>query len=130
MLIRAEGVTKSYGNVQVLKGVSLTIDSSEIVSITGASGAGKTTLLQLLGTLDKPDSGSITIASSDLTQLAGNKLADFRNRQIGFVFQFHNLLPEFTALENICMPGLIHGKNEKELKERAMELLKIGRAHV
>ena len=121
MLI-AKGIHKSYGSLEVLKGVDLEISKGEIVSIVGASGAGKSTLLHILGTLDRPDQGKLSFHEQNLMLLKGDSLAEFRNAKIGFVFQFHNLLPEFTALENICIPGLIQGKEEKALKKRAEEL--------
>jgi len=122
-MITVEHLNKSYGTLQVLRDVSLTIRQGEIVSIVGASGAGKTTLLQLLGTLDHPDSGTIRYGDTLVTALGDKELARFRNRHIGFVFQFHNLLPEFTALENVCLPALIAGKSMKEAVEEAMPLL-------
>jgi lipoprotein-releasing system ATP-binding protein len=122
-MIRAENITKSYGNLQVLKGINLEINSGEIVSIVGASGAGKTTLLQILGTLDSPDGGALYINNIHTTSLKGKQLAHFRNTQLGFVFQFHRLLPEFTALENISMPAFIAGKLKNETEKRAKELL-------
>jgi len=121
MLI-AKGIHKSYGSLEVLKGVDLDISKGEIVSIVGASGAGKSTLLHILGTLDRPDQGQLSLNAENLMQLKGDALAEFRNSRIGFVFQFHNLLPEFTALENICIPGFIQGREEKELNKRAEEL--------
>ncbi|MEY2705175.1 MAG: hypothetical protein RL407_1237 [Bacteroidota bacterium] len=121
MLI-AKGIHKSYGNVDVLKGVDLEISKGEIVSIVGASGAGKSTLLHILSTLDRPDRGELYLDSIPLLQLKGDALATFRNSHIGFVFQFHNLLPEFTALENICIPGFIKGREEEEVKKNAEEL--------
>ena len=121
MLI-AKGIHKSYGSLEVLKGVDLDISKGEIVSIVGASGAGKSTLLHILGTLDRPDQGQLSLNGENLMQLKGDALAEFRNSRIGFVFQFHNLLPEFTALENICIPGFIQGREEKELNKRAEEL--------
>ena len=124
MLI-AKGIHKSYGSLEVLKGVDLEISKGEIVSIVGASGAGKSTLLHILGTLDRPDQGELSLNGQNLRELKGDALAEFRNAQIGFVFQFHNLLPEFTALENICIPGFIQGREEKELKKRAEELAEI-----
>ncbi len=124
MLI-AKGIHKSYGSLEVLKGVDLEISKGEIVSIVGASGAGKSTLLHILGTLDRPDQGELSLNGQNLKELKGDALAEFRNAQIGFVFQFHNLLPEFTALENICIPGFIQGREEKELKKRAEELAEI-----
>lgn len=122
-MIRVEHLNKSYGSLQVLHDVDLSITQGEVVSIVGASGAGKTTLLQLLGTLDHPDSGKILYDDVDVTKLNDRDLARFRNRHIGFVFQFHNLLPEFTALENVCLPALIAGKGMKEAVEEAMPLL-------
>jgi lipoprotein-releasing system ATP-binding protein len=124
MLI-AKGIHKSYGSLQVLKGVDLEISKGEIVSIVGASGAGKSTLLHILGTLDQPDQGELALNGKNLMQLKGDDLAEFRNSRIGFVFQFHNLLPEFTARENICIPGFIQGREEKELTKRAEELAEI-----
>ncbi|MBC7388196.1 MAG: ABC transporter ATP-binding protein [Opitutaceae bacterium] len=122
-MIIATEIKKKYGTLEVLKGVSLSISKGEFVSIVGASGAGKSTLLHILGTLDKTDSGSLNISGQDPFKLSSNKLAVFRNTQFGFVFQFHNLLPEFTALENVCMPGLIGKRPEKVVKEEAMQWL-------
>lgn len=122
-MIDIKDITKSFGSLQVLKGIDLHIDKGEVVSIVGPSGAGKTTLLQIMGTLDKPDSGQITIDGVDVLSLSSNKLSDFRNQHIGFVFQFHQLLPEFTALENIMIPAYIAGKSKQEAKQRALELL-------
>lgn len=122
-MITAENITKRYGELEVLKGVSLQINEGEIVSIVGASGAGKSTLLHIIGTLDKADSGTVSINHIETGKLKDRKLSDFRNRAIGFVFQFHHLLPEFTALENVCIPAFIAGVGEKEAKARAMELL-------
>ncbi|HPC98210.1 MAG TPA: ABC transporter ATP-binding protein [Bacteroidales bacterium] len=122
-MIRATGITKSYGTLKVLKGVNLEVSDREIVAIAGASGAGKTTLLQILGTLDRPDSGSVFYNETETGKLRGKQLAGFRNRNIGFVFQFHQLLPEFTALENICIPAYIAGKGKYEAEKRARELL-------
>jgi len=124
MLI-AKGIHKSYGSLHVLKGVDLEISASEIVSIVGSSGAGKSTLLHILGTLDQPDKGELAMNGKNLIQLKGDRLAEFRNDSIGFIFQFHNLLPEFTALENIFIPGFIQGKTESELTKRAGELSEI-----
>jgi lipoprotein-releasing system ATP-binding protein len=124
MLI-AKGIHKSYGSLEVLKGVDLEISKGEVVSIVGASGAGKSTLLHILGTLDQPDQGELGLNGQNLMQLKGDALAEFRNSRIGFVFQFHNLLPEFTALENICIPGFIQGREEQELKKRAEVLAEI-----
>ena len=122
-MIRIENLTKKFGELEVLKGVSLTVNKGEVISIVGPSGAGKTTLLQLIGTLDKPTSGKILFNGEDTGKMSSNKLATFRNRHIGFVFQFHQLLPEFTALENIIMPALIAGRKRKEAEADAMELL-------
>jgi lipoprotein-releasing system ATP-binding protein len=122
MLI-AKNIQKKYAQVEVLKGVDLTINSGEIVCIVGSSGAGKSTLLHILGTLDSPDSGEIFLNDMPLHQLKNKKLADFRNRHIGFVFQFHHLLPEFTALENVCIPGWIAGNSKKQTEQQAIDLL-------
>ncbi len=122
-MITAHGITKSFGSLQVLKGIDLHIEKGEIVSIVGASGAGKSTLLQILGTLSKPDSGSLEIDSRDVLGLRSGELSEFRNRRIGFVFQSHHLLPEFTALENVMIPSLIAGESRKEATRRAEELL-------
>lgn len=123
-MINVEGITKSFGSIQVLKGIDLHISKGEVVSIVGPSGAGKTTLLQIMGTLDKADSGSVVINGVNTTSLSKNKLADFRNQNIGFVFQFHQLLPEFTAEENILLPSLIAGTKRSEATARCAELLK------
>ena len=122
-MIEGIGLSKSYGSLQVLKSVNVSIKQGEIVSITGPSGAGKSTLLQLLGTLDHPQEGEVLYNGEAVSQLKSNKLADFRNKNIGFIFQFHHLLPEFTAIENVCMPGLIQGISKKEAMIRASELL-------
>ncbi len=122
-MIKATNICKTYGNIQVLKGIDLQVQTGEVISIVGASGAGKTTLLQIVGTLLRPDRGSIHIDNVDITTLNTRELAQFRNRHIGFVFQFHNLLPEFTALENACMPALIQGLSMAEATEKAMPLL-------
>ncbi len=122
-MILAENIFKSFGNVEVLKGINLEIDKGEIVSIVGKSGAGKSTLLQILGTIDKPDKGNVVINNTTISDLGRNALADFRNSHIGFVFQFHHLLPEFTAMENICIPAFIAGANRKTAVKRAGELL-------
>ena len=122
-MIDIKNITKSFGSLQVLKGIDLHIDKGEVVSIVGPSGAGKTTLLQIIGTLDKPDTGSVHVDSVDVTTLTQKALADFRNRHLGFVFQFHQLLPEFTAIENIMIPAYIAGTSNKAAKERAKELL-------
>lgn len=124
-MIKVSSVTKSYGCLQVLKGVDLEIQQGEIVSIVGASGAGKTTLLQLIGTLDNPDSGNINFLDTNVNALSKKELARFRNKNIGFVFQFHHLLPEFTALENVCIPGYLSNTPKKEVEERAAELLEM-----
>lgn len=122
-MIEVKNIIKRYGNLEVLKGVSVTIGDGEIVSIVGPSGAGKTTLLQIIGTLDKPDSGSVLFDGTDVLALKDKELARFRNRNIGFVFQFHQLLPEFTTLENVAMPALIGGEKRSEAFARAKELL-------
>ena len=122
-MIDIKNITKSFGSLQVLKCIDLHINKGEVVSIVGPSGAGKTTLLQIIGTLDSPDSGDITIDGIDVRKLNQKKLADFRNKHIGFVFQFHQLLPEFTAIENIMIPAFIAGMSKSEAKKRAMELL-------
>ena len=122
-MITASNINKSYGALHVLRDVSLTIGQGEVVSIVGASGAGKTTLLQILGTLDRPDSGVLRYGDVDVTKLKEKELAAFRNRQIGFVFQAHHLLPEFSAMENVMIPALIAGRPHDEAKKRAMELL-------
>ena len=123
-MIDIQGITKSFGSLQVLKGIDLHIGRGEVVSIVGPSGAGKTTLLQIVGTLDKPDSGEVVIDGVKVGGLNKKKLADFRNRHIGFVFQFHQLLPEFTALENIMIPAFIGGASKKTAEQRARELLR------
>lgn len=122
-MITLQNITKSFGNLQVLKGIDLQIGKGEVVSIVGPSGAGKTTLLQIMGTLDTPDTGTILIDETDVTHLKDKELARFRNQRLGFVFQFHQLLPEFTALENVCIPALIAGRSKKQATERAKELL-------
>ncbi len=122
-MITLTQITKSFGSLQVLKGIDLHVDRGEVVSIVGPSGAGKTTLLQIIGTLDRPDSGSVNVDSVDTTVLSQKALADFRNRHLGFVFQFHQLLPEFTALENIMIPAYIGGASQSQAKARALELL-------
>lgn len=122
-MIEIKNIKKSFGSLNVLKGIDLHIGKGEIVSIVGPSGAGKTTLLQIIGTLDKPDSGQVIINGTDTGKLSGAKLSDFRNRHIGFVFQFHQLLPEFTALENVMIPAFIAGTSKKEALKRANELL-------
>ncbi len=125
ILIQAENISKKYGQLQVLKDVSLSINKAEVVCIVGPSGAGKTTLLQILGTLDKPDSGSVRINDTDVFTLSDSKLSAFRNQKMGFVFQFHKLLPEFTAIENVCIPALIGGFSKTEAEKKAIELLDI-----
>lgn len=122
-MIEVKNIHKSFGTLEVLKGVDLTVEKGEIVSIIGRSGAGKTTLLQIIGTLDKPNLGSVVIDGVDVFALKEKELADFRNRHIGFIFQFHQLLPEFTTLENVMMPALIARMNEKEAEQRAVQLL-------
>jgi len=122
-MIRATGILKSYGDLKVLKGIDLEVKEKEVVTIVGASGAGKTTLLQILGTLDKADAGKVLFNGEDVSALSQRALAAFRNRHIGFVFQFHQLLPEFTALENVCIPALIAGKSRSEAAEKATSLL-------
>ena len=122
-MIEVKNIHKSFGSLQVLKGVDLTVDKGEIVSIIGKSGAGKTTLLQIIGTLDMPDSGSVVIDGVDVFALKEKELADFRNRHIGFIFQFHQLLPEFTTLENVMMPAMIARMPDKEAEQRAVQLL-------
>lgn len=122
-MISASDITKSFGNLQVLKGISLEVTAGEVVSIVGASGAGKTTLLQILGTLSRQDGGTVEINGIRTDQLGGNRLSGFRNRHIGFVFQFHQLLPEFNALENVCIPGFIANRPRREVEARAGELL-------
>jgi len=122
-MISASGIFKSYGALEVLKGVSLEIKKGEIISIVGASGAGKTTLLHILGTLDKPNKGELKMNDQIVSSLSDKKLAEFRNKNIGFVFQFHHLLPEFTAIENVCIPAFIAGTSKSEAENKAKELL-------
>jgi len=122
-MITLNNITKSFGSLQVLKGIDLQIEKGEVVSIVGPSGAGKTTLLQIMGTLDKPDTGSVRIDDTDVTRLSEKEMARFRNQHLGFVFQFHQLLPEFTALENVMIPALIANQSQKETRTRAQELL-------
>lgn len=124
-MLKASGIYKSYGNLPILKGVDFEVSKGEIVSIVGASGAGKSTLLHILGTLDNADKGNLILNNTDISILSGRQLSAFRNQNIGFVFQFHHLLPEFTALENICIPGFIAGKSEKAIKAKAIELLEL-----
>jgi lipoprotein-releasing system ATP-binding protein len=127
MILEATDITKSFGDLTILNGVNLSIKQKEIVSIVGSSGAGKTTLLQILGTLDSPSSGNLKINNTNPFELSSDGLSKFRNKEIGFIFQFHQLLPEFTAYENVMLPGLIRGDSKKEAKERAIMLLeKIG----
>ena len=123
IMIKLEGITKSFGSLQVLKGIDLEINKGEIVSIVGPSGAGKTTLLQIMGTLDEPDAGVVQIDGTMVSRMKEKELSAFRNKNIGFVFQFHQLLPEFTALENVMIPALIAGVSSKEAHERAMKIL-------
>src|SRR5258706_11937848 len=122
-MVNGKGIEKSYGIFPVLKGGDITVEKGEIVSIVGSSGAGKSTLLHILGTLDVADKGQIIMNNTALEKLKGKKLASFRNKHIGFVFQFHHLLPEFTALENVCIPGWIAGRRKREVMERAFSLL-------
>lgn len=126
-MIDIKNITKSFGSLQVLKGIDLHINRGEVVSIVGPSGAGKTTLLQIIGTLDRPDSGSVFVDDIDVTNLSQKRLSDFRNKHIGFVFQFHQLLPEFTAIENVMIPAYIAGVSQREAKQRAQELLEFMR---
>lgn len=123
MMIEALNIEKSFGNLKVLKGIDFRAEKSEVVSIMGASGAGKSTLLQILGTLSSPDNGTLRIDGTDVLALGRKQISEFRNRRIGFVFQFHHLLPEFTSVENVMIPALIAGKKEKEAKEEALKLL-------
>jgi lipoprotein-releasing system ATP-binding protein len=125
LMLAAKNIHKRYGPVEVLKGVNIQVEKGEIVSIVGPSGSGKSTLLHIIGTLDKPDSGEVFLYSSNITHLQGNRLSEFRNTHIGFVFQFHHLLPEFTAVENVCIPGWLHKKNKSTVRQRAIELLKL-----
>ena len=122
-MIQVVNVSKAYGDIQVLKGLTLKIDKGEVVSIVGASGAGKSTLLHIIGLLDRPDGGEVIIDDNNLANLTDKELSSFRNKHIGFVFQFHHLLPEFTAIENVCIPGWIGKRNDNEVKEQAKELL-------
>lgn len=124
-MIKIEGIRKSFGTLEVLKGIDLEINKGEIVSIVGPSGSGKTTLLQIVGTLDRPNQGSVVINGKHVDQLSDKDLAHFRNQEIGFIFQFHQLLPEFTAIENVMIPALIGRKDRKEVYKRAVELLKL-----
>src|SRR5690606_27492334 len=124
-MLKAQSITKKFGELQILKGVDLSVDKGEVVSVVGASGAGKSTLLHIIGTLDKPNSGNLLINNIDVSQLSSRELSQFRNKNIGFIFQFHHLLPEFTALENICIPAFIAKMKKGEAEKRAMELLDI-----
>jgi len=124
-MLKAENIHKSYGSLEVLKGIDLLVKRGEVVSIVGASGAGKSTLLHILGTLDRPEQGALSLDEKNLTLLKNNQLAQFRNLNIGFIFQFHNLLPEFTALENVCIPGFIAGKKKEQVMDKGRELMKI-----
>ena len=129
-MLKAQQIRKSYGKLEILKGVDFEVEKGEIVTIVGASGAGKSTLLHIIGTLDKADSGTVEIAGVNISKLSAKKLSAFRNQNIGFIFQFHHLLPEFTSLENICIPAFIAKKSKKEAEERALELLNmLGLAH-
>lgn len=129
-MLQAKGIFKSYGPVAVLKGVDIEIGKGEITSIVGPSGSGKSTLLHILGTLDKPDRGEVFLHGNNITGLKANKLSSFRNQHIGFVFQFHHLLPEFSALENVCIPGWLTKRSKAEIKERALQLLgRLGLKH-
>lgn len=122
-MIQLHGITKSFGSLQVLRGIDLQVNRGEVVAIVGPSGAGKTTLLQIMGTLDRPDEGEVIIDGENVSRLSATKIAHFRNKNIGFVFQFHQLLPEFTALENVMIPALIGGTSKKDARQRAQELL-------
>jgi len=122
-MIKTTGITKAYGDLKVLKGIDIQIQDKEVVSIVGASGAGKTTLLQIIGTLDRSDAGKVYFDGTDISKLRGKALASFRNNNIGFVFQFHQLLPEFTALENVCIPSFIAGQSKPDAEKKAKELL-------
>lgn len=124
-IIQAKGIEKSFGQLKVLKGIDFSVDKKEVVSIMGASGAGKSTLLQILGTLMRPDAGTLEIDGYSVDNLSGNELSAFRNKKIGFVFQQHHLLPEFTALENVMIPAFIAGRSEKEARQKALELLEV-----
>ncbi|MEN8250892.1 MAG: ABC transporter ATP-binding protein [Bacteroidota bacterium] len=124
-ILKATDIHKSYGDIEVLKGIDIEVSKAEVISVVGASGAGKSTLLHILGSLDKPDRGEIVIGNKKINRLSRNKLASFRNNVVGFVFQFHNLLPEFTALENVCIPGLIGNRNPSDVEAKAMELMNL-----
>ncbi len=125
MMLKAVNITKNYRQISILKGIDLSVKKGEVVSVVGASGAGKSTLLHILGTLDRADSGEVWINQTKLSELKTDALASFRNKEIGFIFQFHNLLPEFSALENICIPGMIGGSSKKKLKQKAKQLLNL-----
>ena len=124
-MLSGKNIYKTYGSLEVLRGVSIEVDRGEIVSIVGSSGAGKSTLLHILGTLDKADMGTVGLNGTEIQSLSSKKLADFRNKQIGFIFQFHHLLPEFSAVENVCIPGWLAGRKKKEVEVKARELLDI-----
>jgi lipoprotein-releasing system ATP-binding protein len=124
-MLKATNIVKSYGDLKVLKGIDLEVAASEVISIVGASGAGKSTLLHILGTLDTPDAGQVFVNNQDIVKLGNAERGRFRNKNIGFIFQFHNLLPEFSAIENVCIPGFISKTNSTEVRKRAHELLKI-----
>jgi lipoprotein-releasing system ATP-binding protein len=124
-ILEAHDIHKSYGDIEVLKGIDIKVNTGEIISVVGASGAGKSTLLHILGSLDRPDKGELTVGGQKVNSLSRNELAAFRNSQIGFVFQFHNLLPEFTALENVCIPGYIGHRKQAEVEAKAIELLEL-----
>ncbi|WP_353132038.1 ABC transporter ATP-binding protein [Pseudopedobacter sp.] len=124
-MLKAQSITKKFGELQILKGVDLSVNKGEVVSVVGASGAGKSTLLHIIGTLDKPNSGNLLINNTDVNRLSARELSQFRNKNIGFIFQFHHLLPEFTALENICIPAFIAKMKKGDAEKRAMELLDI-----
>ena len=124
-MIQLDNITKSFGPLQVLRGISLTVESGEVVSIVGPSGAGKTTLLQIMGTLDRPDTGTVLVDGTSVGSLKERELAAFRNRRIGFVFQFHQLLPEFTAAENVMIPALIAGRGQQEARREALDMLSL-----
>jgi lipoprotein-releasing system ATP-binding protein len=122
-ILQADNIHKAYGDIEVLKGINIHVDKGEIISVVGASGAGKSTLLHILGSLDRPDNGELSISGQKINSLSRNNLAAFRNTEIGFVFQFHNLLPEFTAMENVCIPGYIGRRKQADVEARANELL-------
>lgn len=124
-MLEAANIKKTYGDLRVLKGIDLTVKKGEVLSIVGASGAGKSTLLHILGTLDSPDEGKLSLNNQDVLNLKGNDLAAFRNKNMGFIFQFHNLLPEFTALENVCIPAFIAKESKKKAEQKALELMSL-----